>query len=265
MEALRREMEMWKERSKQYRERWQASARLAPAANAAAAAVRKQRSRVPDLDDVLSWEDYEQQRLQHHQQPRVPDVDEGQMWLRSDALYTREAPRAHHEIDHEGVGSSFGETPQPPGEVSTPPAARKRSRSSYDVDGSGGGGDRSRGGVGGDSIVGGGSGSGGGRGANCGGGTLVRPPPVHRGDTNVITATGTDMDIATYIGRLHGYDAYTNNISPDHISPNTNGIPGGDGGRGGGRVGSYRRGRPPPGYTCFRCDVPGHWITQCLS
>lgn len=44
----------------------------------------------------------------------------------------------------------------------------------------------------------------------------------------------------------------------------------GRGGRGGGRFGEGGGGRggsgdgpPPPGYICFRCSVPGHWIAQC--
>ena len=35
------------------------------------------------------------------------------------------------------------------------------------------------------------------------------------------------------------------------------------GGRGGGRGRGDQNGPPPPGYTCFRCNVPGHWIHQC--
>ena len=37
------------------------------------------------------------------------------------------------------------------------------------------------------------------------------------------------------------------------------------GGKGGGRGGGRgdQNGPPPPGYTCFRCNVPGHWIHQC--
>ena len=37
----------------------------------------------------------------------------------------------------------------------------------------------------------------------------------------------------------------------------------GAGGRGGGRGRGDQNGPPPPGYTCFRCNVPGHWIHQC--
>lgn len=40
---------------------------------------------------------------------------------------------------------------------------------------------------------------------------------------------------------------------------------GGGRGDGGGRggVGEHQSGPPPPGYVCFRCSVPGHWIAQC--
>ena len=41
------------------------------------------------------------------------------------------------------------------------------------------------------------------------------------------------------------------------------GAPGGGRGMGGRGRGIDTSGPPPPGYVCFRCSVPGHWIHQC--
>lgn len=41
------------------------------------------------------------------------------------------------------------------------------------------------------------------------------------------------------------------------------GVPGGGRGMGGRGRGMDTSGPPPPGYVCFRCSVPGHWIHQC--